>query len=209
MIAKFYDTFIVESSLLQTIANLIFLCVIIASMICFIKSIAGSKSVSKTSLTDILFVDFFTAFSFMYNDAENILDKSLHTKYQIILIALAAFFGVISILRQLFKKPIENGTLLVSDGQGHKQVTGESYKKEFNKRKIKNTIFVSIREAVKVLSLSCIGIIEKLLNNEFSALKTIHIDGAIIATISYYSIIIIVGIIVILVIDWILEKIFS
>ena len=208
MIAKFYEIFIVESSLLQTITNLIFLCVLVASILCLLKSFASSKSVSRTSLTDILFVDFFTAFCFMYNNIENILDKALHEKYQMALMGLTVFFGIITILRHLFKKPIENGTLLVTDGQGNKQITGEEYTKEFNRRKTKNTILVAIREIIKIVSLAYIPVYEKLLAKELAAIKVIKFDEAIIAGISYYSIIIIVGIIFILIIDWILDKIF-
>lgn len=208
MVAKFYETFIVQDSLLQTISNLVFLCTIIISIICFLKSIASSKSVSETSLTDILFVDLFTAIAFVYNNNEKVLDGALKEKYQIILIALGIFFGVIAVLRQLLKKPLNNGTLLVTDGQGHKQITGEEYKKEFNKRKTKNVILTIIREALKVLSLCSIGIFENLLTKEFVALSAITIDGAVIATISYYSIMIVTGVIIVLIIDWILGKIF-
>ena len=108
MIAKFYEIFIVEGSLLQTISNLLFLCVMIATVICLLKSFACGKAVSETSLTDILFVDFFTAFCFMYNSKEKVLDTALHSKVQLGILAIVALFGVINILRQLFKKPIKN-----------------------------------------------------------------------------------------------------
>ena len=67
---------------------------------------------------------------------------------------------------------------------------------------------MAIREIIKIVSLAYIPVYEKLLTKELAAIKVIKFDEAIIAGISYYSISIIVGIIFILIVDWILDKIF-
>ena len=207
MITQFYNKFIVEGNLLQTISNLLFLCVMAITLICFLKSMAYNKRTTVVALKDVLFVDILTAFCFLYNSNTNLFKVDMHKRIQIILIVVTALVSLVCLVGQLMKKPLENGTLIVMDSEGaHQKVEGKEYKKVFNKRKMRGFIGMLIRDVVMIISLLCINPIKSLFDTIFVKLSGTTVDGAHFAAISVYSIILVGSIVVVAIINWFLDK---
>ena len=199
--------FVIKDNLLQTLSNMIFLCTSIIFVICLFNSYSNMKRTSIAAFSQMLYVDVIAALLLLYNNNTKLLEINTRFPIYYYLIFLTIAVVIWTLLRQLFKKPIENGTAIVVDEDGnHNKIIGEAYKKYFKKTKIKNFFIMLIRDIFIILSMFLIKPLENLYDNIFYKLSNVTINGAYFANISIYTIILIGALIVVYIINWILNK---
>lgn len=207
MITKFYNTFIIENNLLQTISNLMFLCIALIAVIMLIQSLFYFKQANTRALGKVLFVDFFISFCFLYNQNYKIYNAEFNDKIRLGLGLILLAASVFSLVKQLSKQPKENGAILTTDSEGNRmELRGNAYKKEFGKRKAKHFFLMLIHNILSVASIFAIPYVVIGLDKVFAEVSLIKVGNATLAPISIYSVIFVLGILVISFINWILRK---
>ena len=207
MITKFYNTFIIENNLLQTISNLMFLCVALIAVIILIQSLFYFKQANTRALGKVLFVDFFISFCFLYNQNYRIYNNEYNDKIRLGLGLILLVASVFSLVRQLSKRPTDNGAILTTDSEGNRmELRGNAYKKEFGKRKAKHFFLMLIRNILSIASIFGIPFVVDGLDIAFTQIATIKVGNATLIPLSIYSVIFVLGILLISFINWILRK---
>ena len=187
MITKLYNTFIIENNLLQTISNLMFLCIALIAVIMLIQSLFYFKQANTRALGKVLFVDFFISFCFLYNQNYKIYNAEFNDKIRLGL-------GLILLAAS-------------TDSEGNRmELRGNAYKKEFGKRKAKHFFLMLIHNILSVASIFAIPYVVIGLDKVFAEVSLIKVGNATLAPISIYSVIFVLGILVISFINWILRK---
>ena len=86
------------------------------------------------------------------------------------------------------------------------ELRGNAYKKEFGKRKAKHFFLMLIHNILSIASIFAIPYVVIGLDKVFAEVSLIKVGNATLAPISIYSVIFVLGILVISFINWILRK---
>ena len=208
---KIINMFIIKGNTLQTVSNIIFLASIIIAFICLLICLSEMKKNNNSSFANLIMSVCLMAFAFTYNSNEHIFDIKYSNIMHLILLGLVVIVSIITLIKQLFKKP-HNGHMVIKtendDGEIEMvEISGKQYEKEFNRRKRRHIVLNAIRNILMIASCLSITLVSSyVFDSLYKYLVDFRLNGAVVASMSIYSIMFIVGIVIALIIGWIIRK---
>ena len=155
LVYEFYNRFINTGSLIQTILNLVYLSIILIIIILAVKSFFINYKITFESLSYSIFMFLFSGFVLMYRENTWGLPKNYGTVFvhfiYIPIFVVTVLISVLDLIKQLRKKPLNNGAAVVPDGNNSQvRLVGEDYKKYFAKKKVQDFFFMFFRDIAAI-----------------------------------------------------------